>query len=158
MHELALAEGVLAVVLDAAGDEPVRRIRLSVGVRQAVVPDSMQFCFQLAAEGTSAADAALELIEVPARLACHACGAESERRAPPFLCLQCGADDVILMAGDELLVDAVELRSGWLYRPGAAGDAPVTVEVPPSHLAEHAREAAGAPPHHAPTAPTPAGE
>ncbi|HZR98252.1 MAG TPA: hydrogenase maturation nickel metallochaperone HypA [Chloroflexota bacterium] len=145
MHEMALAEGVLAVVLDAADGEPVRRVRLRVGALQAVVPDSLQFCFQLAAEGTAAADAVLELTDVPARVVCRGCGAESELRAPPFLCRQCGAADVALVAGDELLVDAVELPSGWRYRPGAEGDAPVAVEVPASHLAEHAHEAAPLP-------------
>ncbi len=145
MHEMALAEGVLAVVLDVADGEPVRRVRLSVGVLQAVVPDSMQLCFQMAAQDTNAAHAVIELTDVPARLVCHGCGAESEFRAPPFNCRQCGAGDVAVEAGDELLVDAVELASGWRYRPGAEGAEPVAVEVPASHLAEHARDAAAHP-------------
>lgn len=142
MHEMALAQGILAVVLDVAEAEPVRRVRLSVGALQAVVPESLQLCFQLAAEDTVAADAVVDVMDIPARLACRQCGGESERRAPPFNCGHCGSADVTLLAGDELMVDAVELASGWRYRPGADGDAPHTIEVPPSHLAQHAREAA----------------
>ncbi len=139
MHEMALAEGILAVVLDAAEGEPVRRVQLSVGVLQAVVPDSLQLCFQLAAAETVAADAVLELATVRARLRCRRCGAESELDGPPFNCHHCGASDVEITAGDELLVDAIELESGWLRRPEA--DEEVAVEVPASHLAEHALEA-----------------
>ncbi|HEY7061103.1 MAG TPA: hydrogenase maturation nickel metallochaperone HypA [Chloroflexota bacterium] len=141
MHEMALAEGVLAVVLDAADGEPVRRVRLRVGALQAVVPDSLEFCFQLAAEGTGAAEATLEVTDVPARVLCRGCGAESELQVSPFLCGQCGTADIALVSGDEVLVDAVELASGWRYRPGAEGDAPVAVAVPASHLAEHAHDA-----------------
>jgi len=139
MHEMALAEGVLAVVLDAAEGEAVRRVRLSVGVLQAVVPESLRFSFQLAAENTIAADAVVELTEVLGRLRCHACDRESEFAAPPLSCRHCGASDVELLAGDELLVDAVELASGWRYRPEADDGDPVAVAVPASHLAEHAR-------------------
>jgi len=46
------------------------------------------------------------------------------------------------------MVDAVELDTGWLHRPGAYGSDVVTANVPPGHPDEHARaEAAGLPLH-----------
>jgi len=72
--ETALAEGVLGVVLDASEGRVVRRVRLRVGTLQQVMPDSLRFCFLLAAQGTPAAEAALELEETPARARCKLCG------------------------------------------------------------------------------------
>ena len=61
MHELGLAEGILAVVLDVAARERVERVRVSVGELQRVVPDSLRFCFELAAQDTLASKAVLDV-------------------------------------------------------------------------------------------------
>jgi hydrogenase nickel incorporation protein HypA/HybF len=61
MHELGLAEGILAVVLDVAGSERVERVRVSVGALQRVVPDSLRFSFEVAAQETLAANAVLDV-------------------------------------------------------------------------------------------------
>lgn len=138
MHEMALAEGILGVALDVADGRPVRRIQVRVGALQMVVPDSLQFCFELAAQDTPAADARLELEDVPARVRCKRCDAESEAPSVPFHCRRCGAFDVEVVAGDELLVDAVELDDGWQRRPGVGDGAAVAVDIPAEHLREHA--------------------
>lgn len=149
MHEMPLAEGILAVVLQAADDQPVRRVRVRAGALQRVVPDSLQFCFELAAADTPAADARLLVENVPARLRCRRCRAETERSSPPFLCGACGDPDVEYVGGDELLVDGVELDSGWRLRPGVRDDDTIAARVPPGHLEEHARaERAGLEVHH----------
>ncbi len=61
MHELGLAEGILAVVLDVAERERVERVRVSVGELQRVAPDSLRFCFELAAQDTLASKAVLDV-------------------------------------------------------------------------------------------------
>lgn len=65
MHELGLAEGILAVVLDVAARERVERVRVSVGALQHVAPDSLRFNFELAAQETLAANAVLEVEIIP---------------------------------------------------------------------------------------------
>ena len=52
MHEMGLAQGIVAVVEDAAGDRPVARISVRVGAVQAVAGDSLEFNFRLLTEGT----------------------------------------------------------------------------------------------------------
>jgi len=143
MHEMALAEGVLGVVLDASEGRVVRRVRLRVGTLQQVMPDSLRFCFLLAAQGTPAAEAELELVEIPARVRCKLCGCESEVDELPLACRACGAFDVDVAAGDEVLVDGVERDDGWRWRPTEAGDdVPARVRVPEQHLKDHALAAA----------------
>ena len=118
MHEMALAEGILAVVLDAAGNERVRRIQIDAGRLQAIVPESLQFSFQLLAEGSSASEANLELKEIPLRMSCKNCGDEREYDFPPPFCSRCTGTEFNLVSGDELKVNSLELENGTvLSRP-----------------------------------------
>jgi hydrogenase nickel incorporation protein HypA/HybF len=65
MHEMAYAEGILDVALEVSEGRPVRRVQVRLGEQHAIVPDSLQFCFSLAAQDTPAADARLEVLSLP---------------------------------------------------------------------------------------------
>lgn len=65
MHEMGIAEGILEIVLGAAGECPVRRVQVRVGDELRVVADSLEFSFQLIAEGTACAGASLVCIAAP---------------------------------------------------------------------------------------------
>ena len=65
MHEMALAQGILDVVLDVAAGHEARTVRVRVGESQAVTQDSLQFCFEMAATDTPAATACLEVEIIP---------------------------------------------------------------------------------------------
>jgi hypothetical protein len=64
MHELGIAEGILAVVTDIAAERPVSRVVVRIGDEQRIVADSLEFGFQLLAEGTVCADARLQCVPV----------------------------------------------------------------------------------------------
>ena len=55
MHEVALAQGILDVVLDVAGGREPRTVRVRAGELQSVTQDSLQFCFEMVAQDTPAA-------------------------------------------------------------------------------------------------------
>ena len=132
MHEMALAEGVLGVVLQAGDGQLVRRVSLRVGTLLMVVPDSFSFSFELAAQGSVAEGAILDIAETPARLRCKQCQSSSVFERPPYICTQCGSVDMEVESGDELIVEAVELHDGRIIRQR---------EVPASELlAEHMKE------------------
>jgi len=65
MHELGLAEGIMTVAIDMSGERPVNRIVVRIGEEQRIVPDSLEFGFQLLAEGTACEGAVLQCIVVP---------------------------------------------------------------------------------------------
>ena len=65
MHELGLAEGIMTVAIDMAGDRTVTRIAVRIGEEQRIVPDSLEFGFQLLAEGTICEGATLQCLVVP---------------------------------------------------------------------------------------------
>jgi len=108
MHELAIAEEIVAIVADRTSGARVRRIVIEVGRLCAVVPDAMRFCFDLATEGTVAEGARLEIVEVPGRGRCRACGSDVVLERPFGRC-GCGGTDLEWLAGEELRIRDVEL-------------------------------------------------
>jgi hydrogenase nickel incorporation protein HypA/HybF len=120
VHELAIAEAVVAIVERHAAGRTVRRVELRVGYLRQVVPDALTFAFELITEGTRLEGAELAIEEVPARGSCRGCGAETTMTWFPLQCGQCGGLDVELMAGEELLVDALELDDDVLTTEGMA--------------------------------------
>lgn len=65
MHEVALAQGILDVVLDVAAGRQVQTVRVRAGELLAVSEDSLQFCFELVAQDTLAAAARLQVELTP---------------------------------------------------------------------------------------------
>jgi hydrogenase nickel incorporation protein HypA/HybF len=109
MHELAIAEAVVAVASEHADGRRVAKVSLRVGALRQVVPSALEFGFELAAQDTPAEGAELEIEHVAAAGRCRACGAESELTAFPLTCARCGGWDLELLRGEELLVDSLEL-------------------------------------------------
>jgi hydrogenase nickel incorporation protein HypA/HybF len=61
------------------------------------------------AEGTVAEGAELAIEDVPAAGRCRACGSESVLTDFPLQCARCDGLDLEVIAGEELLVDSLEL-------------------------------------------------
>jgi hydrogenase nickel incorporation protein HypA/HybF len=109
VHELSIASAIVAIASDHARGRRVTSVDVRIGRLRQVVPEALTFAFELATEGTELAGAELIIEHVPTRLACRACGAETEATDFPFACAGCGGVDVDVVSGDELLVDALEL-------------------------------------------------
>jgi hydrogenase nickel incorporation protein HypA/HybF len=63
MHELGISRNIVAIVAEAAKGRRVRRVTLEIGKLSGVMPYAVEFCFDLAAEGTAAARAVLDIRE-----------------------------------------------------------------------------------------------
>jgi hydrogenase nickel incorporation protein HypA/HybF len=108
MHELSIAEAIVAIAEEHAGGRRVTKVELKIGYLRQVVPSALTFAFELVTQGTSIEGAELEIEDVPARVACRSCKADSRLVEFPFACPSCGSADVDVRAGDELFVDALE--------------------------------------------------
>ncbi len=110
MHELAITEAIVTEVCEHVGDARVRRVIVEIGRLAAVVPEAVQFCFELAATGTQVEGAALEIIDVPARGDCRQCGKRIEL-GDSFIgtCGECGGIDLEIVNGQELRIRSVEV-------------------------------------------------
>jgi hydrogenase nickel incorporation protein HypA/HybF len=110
VHELALADAVVAIARDHARGRRVAAVDVKIGRLRQVVPDALEFAFELVAAGTEAEGAELRVEHVPVRVRCARCQGESEAAEFPLACAACGGVDVEVVAGDELLVESLELE------------------------------------------------
>jgi hydrogenase nickel incorporation protein HypA/HybF len=112
MHELSIAEAVVEVAARHAAGRRVRSVDVRIGHLRQVVPSALEFAFELATAGTALEGAELVIEHVPARGRCRACGQESVMEAFPLQCACCGGLNLEILAGEELLVDSLEVESG----------------------------------------------
>lgn len=109
MHELSIADAVIQTALRYAGGRHVGRIELKVGHLRQVVPSALAFGLELVAVGTLAEGAELDIQEIPTRVLCRECAAESVVSQFPLRCASCDSLHVEVISGNELFVDAIEL-------------------------------------------------
>lgn len=108
MHEMSITQSIVDAVCERAAGRRVRRVSVQVGALCAVVPDSMQFCFELVTEGTVMENARLDIDQPPGLAHCHSCGSEFELRDLILLC-PCGSAEVEILAGRELRIMSMEV-------------------------------------------------
>lgn len=118
MHELSIAEAVVQIASRHAAGRRVSKVELKVGHLRQVVPSALEFAFELLINGTPLEGAELQIEDVPARGRCRDCGVQTEMRAFPLQCAHCGGWDLELTAGEELLVDALEIEDDSLELVG----------------------------------------
>ena len=107
MHELALSESIVSLVVECArreGIAHVSRVVVEIGAAAAVEPQALLFCFPITAAETVASDAEL-VIERTALLArCDACHTEYAPTTLAGCCPACGGFARRILAGREMRV------------------------------------------------------
>ncbi|WP_054812458.1 hydrogenase maturation nickel metallochaperone HypA/HybF [Nocardia arizonensis] len=111
MHEMAITQSVVDAVCEHAAGRTVHSVTVEVGMLCAVVPDAMRFCFDLAAEGTVADGARLDIVELPGSAHCRGCGADSPLTDLIVLCRHCGSADVAVVSGLDLRIRSMEVST-----------------------------------------------
>ncbi len=109
MHELSLCGAIADTALAHANGRPVEGIRLRVGHFRQVVPETLQFCWNLRSEGTALAGCLLEVDYIPVVIRCSSCHRETELAKPILECSACEGRDVAMISGDEFLIDSIDL-------------------------------------------------
>ena len=111
MHELALTQAIVEAVLqraEEAGGRRVARVVVQIGRLTAVLPAAVHFCFELCAEDTLLAGAALVIEQPPGTARCRSCGAQVAIEDLLSLC-SCGSSDLAWLSGHELQIREMEM-------------------------------------------------
>ena len=111
MHEMALAQGMLDIVLSYAEKNEVNKvteISVLVGEMTGVVADSLEFCFTSLARGTKAEGAVIKIKSIPLRATCGDCQRTSAIENYNFTCPHCGSVRMRVISGRELRVESLE--------------------------------------------------
>lgn len=112
MHEMSLAEGVRAIVEDAARSQGLTRITavvLEIGELANVEIDALRFCFDAVMQNTVAAGARLEIASVPGRGWCMQCADTVPVARLYDPCPRCGSYQVQATGGTEMRVKEIEV-------------------------------------------------
>lgn len=113
MHEMAVTENILRIVLtqaESAGVSRVTKIGLVIGELSSIIDESVQMYFSLLSENTIAADAVLEFKHIPATLKCINCGHTFPKKDHHFTCPQCGGNSRFTGDAKEFYIEAIEVE------------------------------------------------
>jgi hydrogenase nickel incorporation protein HypA/HybF len=109
MHELGITQNIVAIVADHANGAKVKRVLLEIGKLSAIMPDAVQFCFDVCCQGTVLEGAILEIREIPGLAHCRQCGAEVPLEQPFGIC-SCGSVALEVIRGEELKIKEMEIE------------------------------------------------
>lgn len=123
MHEIGITRNIVTIVSERALGRRVRRVTLEVGELSGVASGAIAFCFAVAARGTVAEGAALDIAEIEGRGRCRECGAEFHM-ATLFAACICGSRWHDPLQGVELKVRTIELEEAASCVESAAAVAP----------------------------------
>jgi hydrogenase nickel incorporation protein HypA/HybF len=112
MHEMTITQGIIDIALDSAKKADATKINavnLTIGTLSQVVPDCIEFYFEIMTKDTIAEGATLNINNIEARARCSACGHEFSAEDMILRCPECG--DILgeLITGREMAVDSIDV-------------------------------------------------
>lgn len=112
MHELSIMESVLEMVRENASQnniDKINKLKLVIGQLTMVMPDSLQFAFEVLSQEDLFRGSTLEIETKETIIHCKDCAKESAQDfGYCFLCPGCGSDQVDIIQGRELYLDYYE--------------------------------------------------
>lgn len=109
MHELAVGEAIVDTVGRRGGGREVRQVTVRIGHLRQVVPDALQFAWDMLTQGSDLAGCHLEIEQVPAVVTCRQCNARTTLDLPILACATCTSFDVELVSGEEFLIATMDV-------------------------------------------------
>lgn len=113
MHELSIADSIVTTVLreiETRNLPPVNKIVVRVGTLSGVVPEALQFNFEVVSNDTPLAKTRLEIEEVTVQGKCHLCDYEFAVENNSFICPQCKSGQIEVIRGMELDIAYLEVE------------------------------------------------
>lgn len=112
MHEMSIAQNIIAIVDETLAGEDYQRLRevvVEIGELVAVVPESLRFCYMVITEKTKFQDSKLTIRILPLVGKCRSCHVESRVEHFDFVCSNCTSRDVEIIQGEELNISHLEV-------------------------------------------------
>lgn len=110
MHEMAILDNMLDVIncqMKEHNIKALKKVKIIVGELTGVVPEVLEFCWQLSVENSPHEEAVLEIEKVKAAALCSKCANEYLISLGPA-CNNCGGGAREILSGRELYVDYIE--------------------------------------------------
>jgi hydrogenase nickel incorporation protein HypA/HybF len=115
MHELAITQSILDIVLEYARREAapsIGSINLVIGEMTGVAEEYVRLYLGLIGRGTEAENAQVHVRLVPITLRCRQCGERFKAGRSKWACPSCQSTDAEITGGRELFVESIEVEDG----------------------------------------------
>ena len=111
MHEASIVANIFRIVRDKmhalyGRQFPVRKIKVVVGQMSTVVPEALDFAFELVGAGTVFDGVKRDIEYIPLKIRCKDCKTEMVIDEPFLFCRNCDSFNVEILTGKELYVDS----------------------------------------------------
>ncbi|MFX1367039.1 MAG: hydrogenase maturation nickel metallochaperone HypA [Promethearchaeota archaeon] len=122
MHEFSAACSIVDAAVEAAKSHNVKKVyavNVDVGEFTFLIPEQLQFNFEIASKNTIVERAALKINLVKGQLKCNDCGYEGESQSAldlppqvaifaPMKCPKCDGSNTILTGGKDFIITNIE--------------------------------------------------
>jgi hydrogenase nickel incorporation protein HypA/HybF len=113
MHEMMIAQSLLAQITDAAGQHDAKpmSVKISCGKLNEVNDEILRFAFESIAEGTVCSGVKLEIEHKSLQARCKKCNQDFIVEFANPVCSKCGSRDFELLPDAPLMLESIEFQS-----------------------------------------------
>ena len=113
MHEFSIAQSILKTldgvcVKEGLVPEKVSSVCLVIGAFTSIHVDSLNFAMEVLTKDSGFSKMKIEVEEVPLKISCRTCGAETALEEVFLICGSCGAQAVDIVRGKEFYIKSIE--------------------------------------------------
>jgi hydrogenase nickel incorporation protein HypA/HybF len=113
MHELSVTQSIINISCQEAEKHranKVKEIKILVGELSGLIPESIQYYFDIASMGTRVEGAKLNIEKVPITVKCNDCGFEVTMERNSYCCKNCESLNIKIVKGTEFLIQSLEVE------------------------------------------------
>lgn len=113
MHELSVTQSIINISSEEAEKhkaKKVKEIKILVGELSGLIPETIQYYFDIASKGTKVEGAKLNIEKVPIKVRCNECGFEAEMDRNSYCCKNCESLNIKIIKGTEFLIQSMEVE------------------------------------------------
>jgi hydrogenase nickel incorporation protein HypA/HybF len=113
LHELGITQSIVDIAIKTAREQnavKVLSVSIEIGELSGVVPDAVEFCFEVCTQKTLIEGSRLIIDYIPGRGICDDCNAKVKIDNMTFTCSECGSYALQRTQGEELAIKEVEIE------------------------------------------------
>lgn len=114
MHELSVAQNIIDIVKENVSENDIGNVRtifLEIGEFSGIIPDSLQYCFDIIKSDANLENSKMEIKKIPFVLFCNDCSAETTNNVGIRFCDKCGSYNTKIISGTDMQIIKIELDS-----------------------------------------------
>lgn len=115
MHELPITQSIVRISVEEAekhNAKKVNEIKIKVGELSGLVPECIQYYFDILSKGTLSEGAVIKVDKVMMNMKCKECGFIIElNKAEGHKCPECGSSNVKIEGGNEFYIESMEIEN-----------------------------------------------